>query len=106
MSSLVECLDVLGDRFETLGIVGHDIQSELVLVECHTQKDAEHEASHELLKVKLGVRLGQVCQQPHEDIQPVMQGLGDVSLKVLLAERPRGRLALHLPLLAVGDEDA
>lgn len=75
-------------------------------MESDSKEETEQEASHQFLKIELLLLLGQVRQEAYQDIEPVVNGLRDVSLKVPLAERSSRRLALKLPLLAVRNENA
>lgn len=105
-SGLIKGSDIIRYRVETLGIFGHDIQRELIFVKSHPKEQTEHESPHEFLKVKLFLLLCKIGQQAHQDIKPMMQRLGDVVLKILLAKRLDGRFTLKLPLFPVDDKDA
>jgi hypothetical protein len=74
-------------------------------VERDSKEETEHEASHQFLKVEILLLLGQVGQEAHQDIEPVVNGLRDVSLKIPLAERSGRRLALKLPFFAIRNEN-
>lgn len=63
-------------------------------MESDPKEETEREASHQFLEVEFLLLLGQVRQESHQDVEPVVKGLRDMSLKVVFAERLVGHLAL------------
>lgn len=70
------------------------------------EEQAEHEPSHQLLKIESLGLLSQSVQELKKNIEPVMDRFSDVVLEVLLTECPRGHFALQFPLFAIAYEDA
>lgn len=74
-------------------------------MESNSKEDAEHEATHQFLEIKLSLLLGQVGEQAQEDIHPIMDRLRNVSLEITLAECMNGCFALPRMPLSICDEN-
>lgn len=103
---MVECLNVIRDRFKAFRVFRQDIKAEFVLMESDLQEQTKHKSTHEFLKVELFLFFGHIREQANEYIEPVVKGLRNVSFKVPLAKSSCCCLALELPFVAVNNKDS